>query len=71
VGGRAEAGSRPAGLDLKSLLRESGIPVWQRDEVPLVWEGRKLIAVADLWHDASLQSLRRSATAGRFIWRHG
>ncbi len=44
---------RPAGRrhawDLKRLLQESGIPPWERDRIPLVYLGRALAAVGDLW----------------------
>lgn len=76
VGFRADAGAVPTGtrspnVDLKSLLRESGIPAWQRGEVPLLWSGARLLAVADLWHDRSLQATKERTNSGRFVWRQG
>lgn len=68
---RGEAGVRPAGCDLKSLLRESGIPSWERAAVPLLFAGDQLLAVADLWHDASLQASESRVDRGRFVWRRG
>lgn len=33
---------------LKQVLQESGVPVWLRDRVPLVWSGDELVAIAAL-----------------------
>jgi tRNA(Ile)-lysidine synthase len=44
---------RPAGRDhsqsLKKLLQEYGVPPWQRQFVPLLYDGEELAAVGDLW----------------------
>lgn len=44
---------RPAGRDhgqsLKKLLQEYGVPPWQRQSVPLLFDGDELAAVGDLW----------------------
>jgi tRNA(Ile)-lysidine synthase len=44
---------RPAGRDhsqsLKKLLQEYGVPPWQRQSVPLLYDGEELAAVGDLW----------------------
>jgi len=34
---------------LKKLLQEEGIVPWWRDQLPLVYAGDELVAVADLW----------------------
>jgi tRNA(Ile)-lysidine synthase len=34
---------------LKKLLHEAGVRAWLRDQLPLVYSGDKLVAVADLW----------------------
>jgi tRNA(Ile)-lysidine synthase len=34
---------------LKKLLHEAGVRPWLRDQLPLVYSGDKLVAVADLW----------------------
>ncbi|WP_416885068.1 tRNA lysidine(34) synthetase TilS [Marinospirillum sp.] len=34
--------------DLKRLLQESGLPPWQRQQLPLIWHQDELIAVGDL-----------------------
>ena len=35
--------------ELKKLLQEKGIVPWMRNQVPLVYSGRELVAVGDLW----------------------
>tara|TARA_R110002049_G_scaffold93308_8_gene230775 strand:- start:1326 stop:2654 length:1329 start_codon:yes stop_codon:yes gene_type:complete len=37
---------------LKKLLQQDGVLPWRRDELPLVYAGDQLLAVADLWTDA-------------------
>ncbi len=39
---------------LKKLLQEAGVVPWMRDRLPLVYSGDHLVAVADLWTDASV-----------------
>jgi tRNA(Ile)-lysidine synthase len=34
---------------LKKLLYEAGIPPWQRERLPLLYSGDRLLAVADIW----------------------
>ncbi len=43
---------------LKKLLQERGVLPWLRDQLPLVYSGDKLVAVADLWvaADAAAES---------------
>jgi tRNA(Ile)-lysidine synthase len=53
---------------LKSLLRESRLPPAQRARVPLVYSGARLIAVADLWLDASVQAGPRARRRARLVW---
>jgi tRNA(Ile)-lysidine synthase len=53
---------------LKSLLRESRLPPGQRARVPLVYSGARLIAVADLWLDASVQAGPRARRRARLVW---
>jgi len=44
---------KPAGRngshDLKSLFQEAAVPPWQRDKIPLLFLGNKLIAVVGYW----------------------
>lgn len=35
--------------DLKSLFQEAGVPVWQRDRIPLLYSGDQLVAVVGYW----------------------
>jgi tRNA(Ile)-lysidine synthase len=57
-------------LALKDLLQSQGIAPWERAQVPLVQEGTRIVAVADLWVDAAYRAASRAAGArGRFRWR--
>ena len=40
---------RPHSRKLKKLLQEKGIVPWMRDRLPLLYDGDRLVAVADLW----------------------
>lgn len=42
IGGR---GHRP----VKKLLQELGVPPWRRAQLPLLWDGENLVAVAGIW----------------------
>jgi tRNA(Ile)-lysidine synthase len=53
---------------LKSLLQEAHIPLAQRARLPLVLDGERLIAVADLWLDESVQAHPASGQRARLIW---
>jgi tRNA(Ile)-lysidine synthase len=39
---------RRHGVSVKQLLQEAGVPPWQRAQLPLIWIGEHLVAVADL-----------------------
>lgn len=53
--------------DLKKLLQEEGILPWWRDRVPLLFVGRKVAAVGDLW--VSEQFAARGDESGvRIAW---
>jgi tRNA(Ile)-lysidine synthase len=43
--------------DLRDLLQQAGVPPWQRGRLPLVYAGDELLAVADLWHSATAETL--------------
>ena len=45
---------------LKDLCQEAGIVPWMRERLPLVFVGKQLVAIADLWIDADF-----AAEAGR------
>jgi len=62
----AAGGARRA---LKSLLQESRLPLAERARLPLVFGGRRLLAVADRWVDASVQAGPAARRRGRFLWR--
>jgi tRNA(Ile)-lysidine synthase len=53
---------------LKSLLRESGLPPGERARLPLVYGGARLLAVADLWLDESVQAAPGARRRARFVW---
>ncbi|MBI1732870.1 MAG: tRNA lysidine(34) synthetase TilS [Gammaproteobacteria bacterium] len=56
---------------LKKLLQQAHVPPWLRYRLPLLYSGDLLVAVADLWVDASVAAV--PADAGwEFQWRdHG
>jgi tRNA(Ile)-lysidine synthase len=66
---RAAGGVRKSGCDLKSLLREAGIPAWQRSRVPLIYSGDALLAVGDLWCDPRIRARAPGAGRARFVWQ--
>ena len=45
---------RPAGREgtrtVKKLMQEARIPPWWRAHIPLIWKGKRLLCVADLWY---------------------
>lgn len=58
-------GSRRA---LKSLLQEARVPLEERARLPLVYVGRRLVAVADRWLDESVQARPASTRRARLVW---
>jgi tRNA(Ile)-lysidine synthase len=48
-GERLRPAGRPHRRLLKHLFQEAGIPPWERDRVPLIHAGGRLVAVAGLW----------------------
>ena len=54
---------------LKSLLRESGLPLAARESLPLIFSTDALLAVADRWIDASVQAGRASRERARLRFR--
>ena len=53
---------------LKSLLRESQLPLAERARLPLVYGGSRLLAVADLWLDESVQAHPAARRRARLVW---
>lgn len=53
---------------LKSLLQEARVPVAERGRLPLIFAGTRLLAVADLWLDASVQAAASTRARGRLSW---
>ena len=53
---------------LKSLLQEAHIPADERARLPLLFDGERLIAVADWWLDESVQAHGASRQRARLFW---
>lgn len=53
---------------LKGLLQEARVPVEVRGSLPLLYDGERLIGVAGLWLDESVQATPQSRRRGRLIW---
>ncbi|HEX3839027.1 MAG TPA: tRNA lysidine(34) synthetase TilS [Steroidobacteraceae bacterium] len=53
---------------LKSLLQGEGIPLIERQTVPLLFAGDQLVAAGDLWVDARWQAGTSTAQRMRLIW---
>jgi tRNA(Ile)-lysidine synthase len=54
---------------LKSLLQEAHVPPGERSRLPLVCSGARVLAVADLWLDESVQAGPGTRRRGRLRWR--
>jgi tRNA(Ile)-lysidine synthase len=54
---------------LKGLLQEARVPVEERARLPLIYSGATLVAVADLFLDASVQASAATRRRGRLSWR--
>jgi tRNA(Ile)-lysidine synthase len=54
---------------LKALLQETRVPLADRARLPLLFAGEQLVAVADLWNDASIQAHAGSKRRARMRWR--
>ena len=48
-GERIQAGSKQPQRQLKKWLQEHAVPPWERWRLPLIWQGGRLVAVADYW----------------------
>ena len=55
---------------LKTLLQEAQVPPAERARLPLIFEGARLLAVADRWSDASIHARARALRRARIRWRH-
>jgi len=64
---------RPGGprRTVKALLQQARIAHAERWSLPLLASGGQLLAVADLWVDATVQAGAASVRRGRLIWRRG
>lgn len=59
----------PGAPTLKELLQQQGIAPWQRETVPLLMDGHRLIAVADLWLDPGCRADASRVARARLRWR--
>jgi tRNA(Ile)-lysidine synthase len=58
-------------MPLKDLLQVHDVAPWQRDAVPLLLRGSRIVAVADLWvADACRAHELTTGPRGRLRWRH-
>jgi tRNA(Ile)-lysidine synthase len=53
---------------VKSLLQEARVPPADRGTLPLIFAGTRLVAVADLWLDESVQAQEATPLRGRLRW---
>ncbi|MDB6046912.1 MAG: tRNA(Ile)-lysidine synthase [Gammaproteobacteria bacterium] len=54
---------------LKSLLQEAHVPMTERARVPMLFSGAKLVAVADLLLDETVQATPATRHRGRVFWK--
>jgi tRNA(Ile)-lysidine synthase len=54
---------------LKALLQEARVPLADREQLPLVFAGDRLIAAGDRWIEASVQAQASTRRRGRLVWR--
>ena len=54
---------------LKALLQEARVPRAERARLPLVFAAEHLLAVADLWSDASIHAHAGSTRRAHLRWR--
>lgn len=70
-GREREPGGRS--VDVKSLLRESGVPGWERARLPFLHVSRAraagLIAIGDLWLATTVRADVATRRRGRIVWR--
>ena len=61
----------PGGRRLKRRLQAGPLPPWQRRSVPLLYAGRRLLAVGVWWHAPELTAgaATRTAKRCRLVWR--
>jgi tRNA(Ile)-lysidine synthase len=56
---------------LKQLLQEARVPLALRAQVPLLFDGERLVAAGDLWLDESVQACATSRRRARLVWERG
>jgi tRNA(Ile)-lysidine synthase len=68
-GERLRPNERGPSRALKTLLQEARVPPAARARLPLIFAGARLLAVADLYSDASVHAGARAARRARIHWR--
>jgi tRNA(Ile)-lysidine synthetase-like protein len=53
---------------LKALLQEAKVPAHERGAIPLLFANGKLVAVANLWLDASVQATAATKKRATVVW---
>jgi tRNA(Ile)-lysidine synthase len=56
------------GRPLKKLLQEAGVVPWMRSQIPLLYRGTELVAVADLWVSDAARAERQQGRVWRLRW---
>jgi tRNA(Ile)-lysidine synthase len=68
-GERLRPNARGPSRALKTLLQEAQVPPTARARLPLIFAGPQLLAVADLYSDASIHASSGAARRARIHWR--
>jgi tRNA(Ile)-lysidine synthase len=68
-GGEWLATGRGSGRLLKDWFTDRRVPPWQRERVPLIYAGKSLLAVGDLWAQPAANTWP-GGVPRVFIWRH-
>jgi tRNA(Ile)-lysidine synthase len=68
-GERLRPSARGPSRALKTLLQEAQVPPAARARLPLIFAGSQLLAVADLYSDASIHASSSAARRARIHWR--
>ncbi len=64
-GADGKVGATPGGRRLKRVLQQSAVPPWSRSSVPVLFAGRRLLAIGDQWCATERPAPRASRRAQR------
>lgn len=70
-GEKLRPGPRARTQSLKKLLQAARLTLEQRQRLPLLFAGSRLIAAGDRWRDASVAANVKSRRRARLIWKQG